>query len=93
LYVIQLDLNRFRISRNAFIEALKKYGVGTSVHFMPLHLHPYYRTRFGFTPADFPVASSAFERIVSLPIYSRMTASDISYVTEAVRTVVTEYRR
>jgi len=93
LYVVQLDLNRLRISRNGFIEALKKSGVGTSVHFIPLHLHPYYRSRFGFTPADFPIASDAFERIVSLPIYSRMTHADIRHVIQSVRTVVAEYRR
>lgn len=93
LYVIQLDLPRLRISRNGFIEALKKSGVGTSVHFIPLHFHPYYRSRFGFTPADFPVASDAFERIISLPIYPRMTEADIRQVIESVRTVVAEYRR
>jgi len=93
LYVIQLDLERLRISRNGFIEALKKAGVGTSVHFIPLHLHPYYRSRFGFTPADFPVASDAFERVVSLPIYPRMADADIRQVIESVRTVVAEYRR
>ena len=93
LYVIQLDLPRLRISRNGFIEALKKRGVGTSVHFIPLHFHPYYRSRFGFTPADFPVASDAFERIISLPIYPRMTDADIRQVIESVRTVVAEYRR
>ena len=93
LYVIQLDLERLRISRNGFIEALKKAGVGTSVHFIPLHLHPYYRSRFGFTPADFPVGSDAFERVVSLPIYPRMADADIRQVIESVRTVVAEYRR
>jgi len=93
LYVIQLDLQRLRITRSGFIEAVKKYGVGTSVHFIPLHLHPYYRSRFGFIPADFPVASEAFERIVSLPIYPKMTDLDIQHVIDSVRTVVTEYRR
>ena len=93
LYVIQLELNRLRITRNDFIQALKKYGVGASVHFIPLHLHPYYRTRYGFTPDDFPIASSVFERIMSLPIYPRMTETDIEHVIESVRTIVAEYRR
>lgn len=93
LYVIQLDLERLRISRNGFIEALKKGGVGTSVHFIPLHLHPYYRSRFRLTPADFPIASDAFERVVSLPIYPRMAEADIRQVIASVRTVVAEYRR
>ena len=93
MYVIHLDVHRLRISRNGFIEALKKNGVGTSVHFIPLHLHPYYRSRFGFIPDDFPVASEAFERIISLPIYPRMTEADIEHVIESVRTIVAEYRR
>ncbi|MFO0770263.1 MAG: DegT/DnrJ/EryC1/StrS family aminotransferase [Nitrospiraceae bacterium] len=93
LYVIQLDLQRLRITRNGFIEALKKLGVGTSVHFIPLHLHPYYRSRFGFTSRDYPVASEAFDRIVSLPIYPRMSDADIRHVIDSVRTVVAEYRR
>jgi perosamine synthetase len=88
-----LELNRLRITRNDFIQALKKYGVGASVHFIPLHLHPYYRTRYGFTPDDFPIASSVFERIMSLPIYPRMTETDIEHVIESVRTIVAEYRR
>ena len=93
LYVIQLELNRLRISRDGFIEALKKENVGASVHFMPLHLHPYYRNTFGYRPEDFPQASASFDRIVSLPIYPNMGEEDVQAVIRAVRTVVTQYRR
>jgi len=93
LYVIQLELDRLRISRNDFIEALKKEGIGTSVHFTPLHLHPYYRKTFGYRPQDFPVASALFQRIVSLPIYSRMSYSDVDRVIHSVRKIVTQYSR
>jgi len=93
LYVIQLELERLRIDRNHFIEALKKENIGTSVHFIPLHLHPYYRNAFGYRPEDFPVASAAFHRIVSLPIYPKMTDADVDRVIGAVRTIIQEYRR
>src|SRR5437867_4351998 len=93
LYVIQLELDRLRISRNDFIEALKKEGIGTSVHFIPLHLHPYYRKTFGYRPEGLPVASALFERIVSLPIYPRMSDSDTDRVIHAVRKIVTQYSR
>src|SRR5437867_6841528 len=93
LYVIQLELDRLRISRNDFIEALKKEGIGTSVHFVPLHLHPYYRKTFGYRPEDFPVASTLFDRVVSLPIYSRMSHSDVDRVIHAVMKIVTQYSR
>jgi dTDP-4-amino-4,6-dideoxygalactose transaminase len=91
LYVIQLQLDRLKISRDQFIEALKERGVGTSVHFIPLHLHPYYRDTFGYTRGDFPQASEVYERIISLPIYPRMTETDVGHVVEAVRDIAQEH--
>jgi perosamine synthetase len=93
LYVIQLNLERLRIDRNQFINALKERGIGTSVHFIPLHLHPFYRDSFGYAPDDFPAATAAYQRIVSLPIYPKMTQQDIDRVIDAVRSIVQEYRR
>jgi dTDP-4-amino-4,6-dideoxygalactose transaminase len=93
LYVIQLNLDLLRISRNEFIELLKKENIGTSVHFIPLHLHPYYRNTFGYRPADFPTASSVFERIISLPLYPKMTETDVQRVIGTVRALVRQYRR
>jgi dTDP-4-amino-4,6-dideoxygalactose transaminase len=93
LYMIQLDLERLRIGRNEFIALLKQEGIGTSVHFIPLHLHPYYRDTFGYGPADFPRASFVFERIVSLPIYPKMTDADVQRVIDTVRSLVKRHRR
>jgi len=93
LYVIQLQLERLRISRNEFIEALKKENVGTSVHFIPLHMHPYYRNTFGYKPEDFPNASAVFQRIISLPIYPKMTDIDVQDVIGAARNIISEYRQ
>jgi dTDP-4-amino-4,6-dideoxygalactose transaminase len=93
LFVIQLELERLRINRAQFIEALQGKQIGTSVHFIPLHLHPYYRDKFGYEPGDFPNASTVFERIVSLPIYPKMTEADIERVIGAVKSIAQQYRR
>jgi dTDP-4-amino-4,6-dideoxygalactose transaminase len=93
LYIIQLNLERLRMNRYEFIEALKNRNIGTSVHFIPLHLHPFYRDKFGYQSRDFPRASAAYERIVSLPIYPKMTEAGVCEVIEAVRSIVREYRR
>lgn len=93
LYVIQLDLDRLRIGRNEFIEQLVEENIGCSVHFIPLHLHPYYRNTWGYRPEDLPVANAAFQRIVSLPLYPKMTESDVQRVISVVRDVTQRYRR
>jgi perosamine synthetase len=93
LYVLQLQLERLRIDRNTFIELLKQQNIGTSVHFIPLHLHPYYRDSFGYRSEDFPHASVVFQRMVSLPIYPKMTEADIGYVSDVVKAIVNQHLR
>src|SRR6266536_371606 len=93
LFVVQLNLERLKINRNQFIEALREKQIGTSVHFIPLHLHPYYRDKFDYKPDDFTNASTAFERIISLPIYPKMTEGNVRDVIVAVRQLIQEYRR
>ena len=88
LYVIQLDLKKIKIGRDEFIEKMAESGIGTSVHFIPLHLHPYWRDRYGFKPEDFPVALDCYHRAVSLPIYSKMTDDDVERVIKAVRKIL-----
>jgi dTDP-4-amino-4,6-dideoxygalactose transaminase len=84
LYVVRL-LDDARIGRDALIEALRARGIGTSVHYVPLHLHPYWRDTYGLKAQQFPVSTDAYRRMVSLPIYSRMTDADVGRVIEAVR--------
>jgi perosamine synthetase len=93
LYVIQLEPDQLRIGRNQFVEALKQKNIGTSVHFIPLHLHPFYRETFGYQPQDFPKATRAFERIISLPIFPGMGDARISRVIDAVRSIARGHRR
>jgi len=83
LYVIRLNLDRLTIDRSRFIEELKGRNIGTSVHFIPVHLHPFYRDKYGYKPDDFPVAYREYQRIVSLPLYPRMTDSDAGDVVDA----------
>ena len=93
LYILQLDLEQLRIGRNEFITLLKQANIGTSVHFIPLHLHPYYRDTFNYRPEDFPNASAIFERIISLPIYPKMAKADVQRVIDVVHKIATQKRR
>ena len=93
LYVIQLELERLGVDRREFIEALRQRQIGASVHFIPLHLHPYYRRTFGYQPEDFANATAVYPRIVSLPIYPNMSDDDIDDVITAVRNIVSIHRR
>ncbi len=93
LYVIKLKFEYLTIDRNKFIEELKERGIGTSVHFIPLHIHPYYRDTYGYKPEDFPVAYETYRRIISLPIYPKMTDDEVERVIEAVKDVIKRYRK
>jgi dTDP-4-amino-4,6-dideoxygalactose transaminase len=84
LYVVRLS-DDARVSRDVFIERLFAAGIGCSVHYIPLHLHPYWRDRYALTPSMFPHSQHAFERMVSLPLYTRMNDGDVHRVAAAVR--------
>ena len=87
LYVIRIR-DDARIARDLFIERMAEKGIGCSVHFIPLHIQPYWRDRYGFKSGDFPNALRAYERAVSLPIYPKMTAGDQERVIEAVKDIL-----
>ncbi|MDH4062146.1 MAG: DegT/DnrJ/EryC1/StrS family aminotransferase [Aquincola sp.] len=84
LYVLRLA-DAARVPRDAFIERLFAAGIGCSVHYIPLHLHPYWRDRYGLSAAQFPHSQRAYERMVSLPLYTRMSDADVQRVADAVR--------
>jgi dTDP-4-amino-4,6-dideoxygalactose transaminase len=84
LYVVRLR-DDVLMTRDAFIERLYEHGVGCSVHYIPLHLQPYWRETFGLRRDMFPVSQAAYERMVSLPIYSKMTDADVDHVIAEVR--------
>lgn len=93
LYVIQIDKDKFNIDRDAFIELLKDYNIGTSVHFIPICMHPYYINNFGYKKGDFPATEKMFEGIISLPLYPSMSREDVMYVIEAVREIAREHAK
>ena len=87
LFILRLRAEA-RIGRDDFIARMAQAGVGCSVHFIPLHRQPYWRDRYGLTPAAFPVAEAEFARVVSLPIFSAMTEEQVDRVVAAVREVL-----
>jgi len=88
LYVVRVLAGRAKASRNLVIEELKRNGIGTSVHWMPLHLHPYYRENFGYKPEDFPVASRLFPELISLPIYPDLRREQVQFVCNVLKKAV-----
>jgi dTDP-4-amino-4,6-dideoxygalactose transaminase len=92
LYVVRLRPDALTINRDQFIVEMKERGIGTSVHFIPIHHHPYYRERYGWAPGDFPVADEAFETMVSLPLYTRMDDAAVERVVAAVEDIVRGHR-
>ncbi len=87
LFLLRLRPERLRISRDRFIEELQARGIGTSVHYIPLHVMPYYSERYGLAPRDFPRALDCYERTISLPIYPALTGAQAGRVVEAVRQI------
>ena len=93
LYMLRLNLEQLTVDRARFLEELKALGIGCSVHFIPLHIHPYYRDLYGYKPNDFPIAYREYLREISLPIYSKMTDEDVQRVIDAVITIATRFKR
>ncbi len=93
LYVIRLRLDALSIDRDRFIEEVGRRGIGSSVHFIPVHMHSYYRNKYGYQPDSFPVAHASFKRIVTLPLHPGLSDSDVARVIEAVTEIVAQYRR
>jgi perosamine synthetase len=88
LYVVQLELAHLRGGRAEVYRALRDEGIGVNVHYIPVHLHPYYRERFGTEPGLCPNAEQAYERILTLPLFPRMSDSDVDDVVRAVTGVL-----
>jgi dTDP-4-amino-4,6-dideoxygalactose transaminase len=92
IYALRLRKDLISLSRDQFIEELRTRNIGTSVHFIPIHLHPYYRDKYGYRPEDFPVASSHYESLISLPLCPRMTDQDADDVIAAVTEIAARCR-
>jgi perosamine synthetase len=92
LYPVRLDLARLSTDRAQILKALRAENIGVNIHYVPVHLHPYYRERFGYKPGDFPLAEAASDQLISLPMFHGMTDQDVEDVIAAVNKVVTAYQ-
>jgi len=92
LFPLRLRLDKLRVDRNRFLDELKSRGVGCSVHWRPLHLHPYYRDTFGWNEEHLPNATAVWQRLISLPLFPDMTDDEHRFVAETVRTLCQEFR-
>jgi perosamine synthetase len=93
LFVIRLRLGRLAIDRAQVIYEMKQNGIGASVHWMPLHMHPYYRKTYGYRPEDLPVSAKLYPEIISLPIYPGMSESDVVNVCDTLSSIIAKHRR
>jgi dTDP-4-amino-4,6-dideoxygalactose transaminase len=92
LFVIMVDERYLKIGRNQFIDELKARHIGTSVHFIPLHLHSYYAQKYGYKWGDFEVAESIYGKIISLPLYPKLREHQLQYIIDSIRQIVRKYR-
>jgi dTDP-4-amino-4,6-dideoxygalactose transaminase len=93
LYIVALLLDRLTIDRDQFLHEIQTRGIGVAVHYIALHLQPYYREQFKAKAEDCPVASSYSERILTLPLYPKMSTQDVARVIETVTDIIKKYRR
>ena len=92
LYPILVDTSNLRITRNEIIDKLKEYNIGSIVYYRPIHMHHFYQERLGYEIGDFPIAEHVFERLICLPIYPLMKASDINYVSNVLKEIISDNR-
>jgi perosamine synthetase len=92
LFPIRLKVETLSVSRDEFLEDLKSAGIGCSVHWRPLHLHPYYQEMFGWRPSDLPVATELWKRLISLPIFPAMREAEVDRVIAAITDLCARHR-
>jgi len=93
LYPIRLELEKLTADRAQIFRALRAENIGVNVHYIPVHLHPYYRDRFGYKGGEYPVAENAYQRLISLPMFHGMSDQDVEDVIRAVEKVLTAFAR
>ena len=93
LYMIKLKLEKLKVGRQKIFDALRAENIGVHVHYIPVHLQPYYQKNFGFKKRDYPIAEDFYERALTLPLYPKMSAGDVNDVINAVKKVINYYRK
>ena len=93
IYIIALRLEQLTVDRDEFLNAIQESGIGVAVHYIALHLQPYYVENFKTKPQDYPVASNYSERILTLPLYPKMSEADAERIINTVQDLITKFRR
>jgi len=93
IYPIQFKLEKLKCGRKEIFDYFRGRGIGVQVHYMPLHLHPFYQKKFGYQKGDFPLAERYYQRAITLPLFPSMTNDDIRYVIKTVTNVIEKYVR
>ena len=84
LYIIRLKKKSWKINRDTLIKLLNEAGIGTSVHYMPIHMHSYYQKKYGFKPDDFPQSKDYFENVITLPLYPLLKKKEVRYIIDCI---------
>jgi len=90
LYPIRLDLTKLCADRAEIFSALRAVGLGVNVHYIPVHMHPYYRERFGYRGGEYPLAEKAYQQLISLPMFHGMSEQDVERVINCIGTVMSD---
>jgi len=93
LYPLRLDLDQLQIGRAEIFRKLHGKNIGVNVHYIPVHLHPYYRQRFGYRGGEYPIAEAAYGQLISLPIFPKMGDDDVKYVIKTVQNIISASRK
>lgn len=93
IYPIQLNLEKLKVERKKIFEQLRKQGIGVQVHYIPLHLQPFYRKKFGYKKGDFPVAEEYYQRAITLPLFPKMTDEEVKKVIKTVGKIINFYKK
>jgi len=93
LYLIALKLEQLTITRDEFLNLIQATGIGVAVHYIALHLQPFYQKEFGYKAEDFPIATRYSNRVVSLPLYPKMTHEDVARVIDTTLGLIKKYRK
>ena len=92
MYIIRLIPEKWKIKRNKFIELLNEKGIGTSVHYVPIHKHSYYVKKYGYVPDDFKRANDYSENVISIPLYPLLKNEEIRYIIECIMELWEEFK-
>lgn len=88
IYVIQLRMEKLKAGRREIFDTLRAENIGVNVHYLPVHLHPYYQREFGYKKGDYPKAERYYERAITLPIFPKMSNEDVEYIIKVVKKVI-----